>query len=153
MAIFFQEEFSTIIPGTLAMTQDSPFVHTSCDLRDLVGPNTNFPRISIAGRQYDVVPPADARTITLGDTYCGSDYVYEGVERIFVIKKKIDSSSSSSSKRRSKKKVEMDYRQDWIRLEGCMVRVAHGSDVAWTNCDLSNKDSEIDGTIIFFFFF
>lgn len=117
------------------MTQDSPFAHTSCDLRQIVGPNTDFPRISIAGRQYEVVAPSDARTVTLGDTYCGSTKVYKGVERI----------------EGTKKKNAIDYSQDWIRLEKCMVRVLHGSDVAWADCDLSAKDSTIDGALLDFF--
>ena len=117
------------------MTQDSPFVHTSCDLRQIVGPNTDFPRISIAGRQYEIVAPSDARTITLGDTYCGSTKVYTDVQRI----------------EGTKKKNAIDYSQDWIRLEKCMVRVSHGSDVAWADCDLSAKDSTIDGALLDFF--
>ena len=63
---------SRLVPGTLALTQGSPLVHTSCDLRKIVGPSSGFPRILLQGRQFDVRGDLmDARTITLGDVYCG----------------------------------------------------------------------------------
>ena len=109
------------VPGTLAFTQDSPFVHTSCDLRKIVGPFSNFPRITIQGKQFDVLEsPKDARTITLGDTYCGNTITEENVRRIPIGK-------------------DIDHTQDWVEVESCRVQVTNGQKEAYTDCDISTN--------------
>jgi hypothetical protein len=109
------------VPGTLALTQDSPFVHTSCDLRNIVGPLTHFPRIIIQGKQFDVLEsPKDARTITLGDTYCGSSKEAENVQRLPI-------------------NGGIDRTQDWVEVEECRVQVTNGEVEAWTDCDISTQ--------------
>ncbi len=109
---------SRLVPGTLALTQGSPIVHTSCDLREIVGTRAGYPRVLIEGRQFGVLDEfMDPRTITLDDTFCGAS----------------QTPKASAVKRLTA--AETDTSQDWLPVPGCHLCVTKGSADAFADCD------------------
>ena len=104
------------LPGSFSLLFGSRVVHSSCDVRKILGANKMYERIQLNGAQYSVLEePRDNHTFVLGDDYCGPDAIV-------------------STEASGLPKEEVDVYKDWMFVPG-KFKVVRGSDIVCAEKD------------------